>query len=157
MDVTCDRCNTRYEFDAALVSNRGTTVKCTNCGHQFKVFRPPDLASLDGWTIRTLDGRELTFRAMRELQAAIGNGDVSTEDVLLPGDNSEPRRPRRSDVRTEGTSPAASAPDNERKTPRGVWSGSVTRPIASRTVRPLPFLSPFQRIVELTSPSRHVL
>ncbi|HZO14898.1 MAG TPA: zinc-ribbon domain-containing protein, partial [Polyangiaceae bacterium] len=92
MDVTCDRCNTRYEFDAALVSNRGTTVKCTNCGHQFKVFRPSELASLDGWTIRTLDGRELTFRAMRELQAAISNGDVSTEDVLLPGDNSEPRR-----------------------------------------------------------------
>lgn len=92
MDVTCDRCNTRYEFDAALVSNRGTTVKCTNCGHQFRVFRPQGLGDFGGWTIRTVDGRELSFRAMRELQAAITHGEISTEDVLIPGDRSEPRR-----------------------------------------------------------------
>ena len=37
MDVQCERCKTEYEFDDALVSGRGTTVRCTNCGHQFKV------------------------------------------------------------------------------------------------------------------------
>ena len=36
-------------------------------------------------------------------------------------------------------------------------SGSVTRPIASRRSRPFPFISQFQRIVELTSSSRQVL
>ena len=37
MDVRCERCNTEYEFDDALVSERGTTVKCTNCGTCFEV------------------------------------------------------------------------------------------------------------------------
>ena len=38
MDVRCNRCGTEYEFDDALISERGTTVKCTNCGLQFKVY-----------------------------------------------------------------------------------------------------------------------
>ena len=38
MDVRCNRCATEYEFDDALISERGTTVKFTNCGYQFKVF-----------------------------------------------------------------------------------------------------------------------
>jgi predicted Zn finger-like uncharacterized protein len=38
MDVTCDRCGTEYEFEEALVSTRGTTVKCTHCGHLFNVY-----------------------------------------------------------------------------------------------------------------------
>ena len=40
MDVRCSRCATEYEFDDALISERGTTVKCTNCGFQFKIFPP---------------------------------------------------------------------------------------------------------------------
>ena len=39
MYVQCERCKTEYDFDDALVSERGTTVKCTQCGHQFKVRR----------------------------------------------------------------------------------------------------------------------
>jgi predicted Zn finger-like uncharacterized protein len=92
MDVTCPACNTRYEFDEALVSSRGTTVKCTNCGHQFKVYRPEGASDLDGWTVRTVDGREMRFKAMRELQAAITTGGISREDVLIPGGGGEPRR-----------------------------------------------------------------
>jgi predicted Zn finger-like uncharacterized protein len=92
MDVTCPACNTRYEFDEALVSSRGTTVKCTNCGHQFKVYRPEGASEVDGWTVRTVDGRELRFKAMRELQAAITTGGISREDVLIPGGGGEPRR-----------------------------------------------------------------
>ncbi len=92
MDVTCPACNTRYEFDEALVASKGTTVKCTNCGHQFKVFRPDGASGLDGWVVRTTDGRELKFKAMRELQAAITTRKVSREDVLIPGDGAEPRR-----------------------------------------------------------------
>jgi predicted Zn finger-like uncharacterized protein len=67
MDVTCERCGTAYEFDDALVSERGTTVKCTNCGHQFKVRRPqPATGAPERWLVRTIDGRELEFRALRE-------------------------------------------------------------------------------------------
>jgi predicted Zn finger-like uncharacterized protein len=91
MDVTCERCGTEYDFDDALVSERGTTVKCTNCGAQFRVFRPVPAAGPERWVVRTVDGRELTFSALRELQAAISSGAVGREDVLSRGAG----RPRR--------------------------------------------------------------
>src|SRR5690242_4112839 len=37
MDVRCDRCKTEYEFDDARITEAGVTVKCTTCGHVFKV------------------------------------------------------------------------------------------------------------------------
>src|SRR5262249_32960331 len=91
MDVTCDRCATAYEFDDALVSERGTTVKCTNCGHQFKVRRATSSTTPERWLVRTIDGRELEFRALRELQGAIAQAQISREDVLSRG-GSRPRR-----------------------------------------------------------------
>ncbi len=91
MDVTCERCSTAYEFDDALVSERGTTVKCTNCGHQFKVKRAQNAGAPERWQVRTIDGRELEFKALRELQTAIAQTQISREDVLLRG-GSRPRR-----------------------------------------------------------------
>lgn len=91
MDVTCERCSTAYEFDDALVSERGTTVKCTNCGHQFKVKRQQSTGAPERWLVRTLDGRELDFKALRELQTAIAQTQISREDVLVRG-GSRPRR-----------------------------------------------------------------
>jgi predicted Zn finger-like uncharacterized protein len=92
MDVTCDRCKTRYEFDAALVSSRGTTVKCTNCSHQFRVFRPAGSGGLSGWTVRKADGSELRYLAMRELQSAISTRHVSESDLLVADDGSPPQQ-----------------------------------------------------------------
>src|SRR5262252_6145277 len=91
MDVTCERCSTAYEFDDALVSERGTTVKCTSCGHQFKVRRPQPLGGPERWLVRTIDGRELEFRALRELQGAIAQALITRDDVLSRG-GSRPRR-----------------------------------------------------------------
>lgn len=91
MDVTCERCSTAYEFDDALVSERGTTVKCTNCGHQFKVRRSQAAGAPERWLVRTIDGRELEFRALRELQAAIAQALITRDDVLSRGGG----RPRR--------------------------------------------------------------
>src|SRR5689334_4541766 len=91
MDVVCERCQTEYEFDDALVSERGTTVKCTNCGHQFKVRRTTVSTAPERWLVRTIDGRELEFRALRELQGAIAQAQISREDVLSRG-GSRPRR-----------------------------------------------------------------
>ncbi|AUX27338.1 hypothetical protein SOCEGT47_079250 [Sorangium cellulosum] len=90
MDVTCERCSTEYEFDDALVSERGTTVKCTNCGYQFKVRRS-DGALPERWVVRTLGGRELEFTMLRELQAAISQGQITRDDVISRG-NARPRR-----------------------------------------------------------------
>jgi len=86
MDVQCERCKTEYEFDDALVSARGTTVRCTNCGHQFKVRRPePEGAeevANDRWQVKTASGQQFTFVTLRELQRAILAGQVSRVDQL---------------------------------------------------------------------------
>ncbi len=92
MDVRCGRCGTEYEFDDALVSERGTTVKCTNCGHQFKV-RPPDAGAgaPERWVVRTATGRELVYTSLRELQRGIAQRQVGPEDLLSRGN--QPPRP----------------------------------------------------------------
>ncbi|MGH7733819.1 MAG: zinc-ribbon domain-containing protein, partial [Gemmatimonadales bacterium] len=84
MDVQCERCKTEYEFDDALVSGRGTTVRCTNCGHQFKVRKPdtPTEAEEDLWVVTKPDGRQVSFGTLRELQRSILAKQVSRGDSL---------------------------------------------------------------------------
>ena len=59
MEVRCSSCSTEYEFDDALVSARGTSVKCTNCGHQFRVHAPAAVAGVaEKWIVRDSRGKE---------------------------------------------------------------------------------------------------
>src|SRR6185312_1299400 len=37
MDVRCEKCQTEYELDESRLRPGGVTVKCTNCGHMFKI------------------------------------------------------------------------------------------------------------------------
>ncbi len=86
MDVRCSRCGTEYEFDDALISERGTTVKCTNCGFQFKLF--PGVGkgvAPERWVVRTASGRELVYTSLRELQRGIADKKVSATDLLSRG------------------------------------------------------------------------
>src|SRR5580698_6683301 len=86
MDVQCEHCKTEYEFDDALVSGRGTTVRCTNCGHQFKVRRADaGESSNDQWLVQTGTGAQLTFLSLRELQRAILAKQVGRGDLLRRG------------------------------------------------------------------------
>ncbi len=83
MDVRCGRCGTEYEFDDALVSEKGTSVKCTNCGHQFKVHPPKaGLGVPERWIVRTRSGRELVYTSLRDLQKAIAQRQVGPDDLL---------------------------------------------------------------------------
>lgn len=92
MDVICERCETEYELDDALVSERGTTVKCTNCAHQFKVFRPErGDGTPERWIVRKASGRELVFTSLRELQRAIEQGRIEREDLLSRGSSAARR------------------------------------------------------------------
>jgi predicted Zn finger-like uncharacterized protein len=91
MDVQCERCKTEYEFDDALVSGRGTTVRCTNCGHQFKVRRGDANGASDEWVVTTVAGQRLTFGSLRDLQRAILGKQVARGDVLFRG--GAPSRP----------------------------------------------------------------
>ncbi len=90
MEVTCERCDTRYEFEDALVSERGTTVKCSSCGHQFRVQQSQD-SGVTHWVVRRPDGEELVYDAMRELQSAIIGGEIEPDDVLAPKGKPERR------------------------------------------------------------------
>jgi predicted Zn finger-like uncharacterized protein len=91
MDITCNRCKTEYDFDDALVSDRGTTVRCTNCGDQFKVYRAGSSPAPERWIVHCRDGREIVFTDVRDLQRAITHGQVSPDDMLSRGAT----RPRR--------------------------------------------------------------
>ncbi len=91
MDVTCERCGTEYEFDETLVSDRGTTVKCTNCGHLFKVYPPgAEPGSSDrAWIVRKKSGGTEKLGSLRELQQRITEGKVDEDDELSSSSESE--------------------------------------------------------------------
>jgi predicted Zn finger-like uncharacterized protein len=92
MDVRCSRCGTDYEFDDTLISERGTTVKCTNCSYQFKIFPPKSSpAAPERWVVRTATGKELVFTSLRELQRGISEKKVGPNDLLSRGQ--QPPRP----------------------------------------------------------------
>lgn len=90
MDVTCERCGTEYEFDETLLSGRGTSVKCTNCGHVFKVY-PKAAEAADrttsSWRLRLSDGSSDAIDSLRELQRRISSGELTPEDQIARGDD----------------------------------------------------------------------
>ena len=90
MEVQCEICKAEYEFDDALVTARGTTVRCTQCGHQFKVRRGGPAAGVDEWVILTSRGDELRFRSLREMQRAILEKRVTRSDLFVVA-GGEPR------------------------------------------------------------------
>ncbi len=107
MEVLCERCQTEYDFDDALVSERGTTVKCTNCGHQFRIFRPKTVsAPPERWVVQTEDGRDLVCTSLRDLQRAITRGQIGRDDTLTRG--GLPARPLSSIAELEPFFPDAS-------------------------------------------------
>ncbi len=85
MHVQCESCGTEYEFDDALVSGRGTTVKCSTCGFQFKVRRAGASGASDQWTVTSADGSVFVYGSLRDLQRAILTGEVVASDLLERG------------------------------------------------------------------------
>jgi len=98
MDVTCSRCGASYEFEESHISTTGMTVKCTKCGHLFKVnqTQPPkalagseeparDKARSDDakrWQVRSHDGGVRTLETLTDLTRLIADGDVTRDDEI---------------------------------------------------------------------------
>lgn len=104
MDVRCTRCGIEYEFDDAKVTAAGVTVKCTSCGHVFKVKREePSPAAfgpspqnpflqpqstfargLDGgeWMVKRTDGQVFRFKELTTLQKWIVERKVGRDDEI---------------------------------------------------------------------------
>lgn len=86
MRVGCSQCSTEYEFEDVLVSAKGTSVKCSQCGHQFRVFAPRSADNADDtWVVRLQAGEERVFTSLRDLQQAIVRGQLLPEDSLARG------------------------------------------------------------------------
>ncbi len=89
MDVTCERCGTEYEFDETLLSGRGTSVKCTNCGHVFKVY-PTAGTDADRttsvWRLKLADESIDMIDSLRELQRRISSGELTPQNEIARGD-----------------------------------------------------------------------
>ncbi|MDD3081278.1 MAG: zinc-ribbon domain-containing protein, partial [Desulfobacterales bacterium] len=47
MIITCDKCNTRFSLDDALIKATGTKVRCKQCEHVFDVYPSGKPASDD--------------------------------------------------------------------------------------------------------------
>ncbi|MCB9547287.1 MAG: zinc-ribbon domain-containing protein [Myxococcales bacterium] len=93
MDVKCENCGTEYEFDDSKVTAAGITVKCTQCGHLFRVVRAPvepeqrdrpDDAPVRPrhWMIRNRRGEVREFRDLATLQQWIVERKVARDDEI---------------------------------------------------------------------------
>lgn len=76
MDVRCPQCGTQYAFDPSRVSKNGVSVKCTECGHVFRVF-PPGVER--SWIVRLVDGSDVEFKELTALQRWIVEGRISRD------------------------------------------------------------------------------
>lgn len=95
MDVRCERCGTEYEFEDERVTEEGVTVKCSTCGHLFKIRKksfvltePVLLGKKEGgdvgrnWMVRKSDGTVLSFKELTTLQKWIVERKVSRSDEI---------------------------------------------------------------------------
>ncbi len=91
MDVKCQHCGVEYEFDDDRITPEGVTVKCTACGHIFKVKRevrvvtePVQDAQKIGsdWMVRQPSGNVFTFKELTTLQRWIVERKVARSDEI---------------------------------------------------------------------------
>lgn len=85
MEVVCSRCRAEYEFDETLIASRGTTVRCTGCGLQFRVYPEEGVLVDDRWLVvdpSDPNEKEQRFETLSQLQQAIVQGQVSARHLL---------------------------------------------------------------------------
>ncbi len=85
MDVRCDKCNSEYELDDNRVTPQGVSVKCTSCGHVFRVARsaPSTKQPTTGdWMIRQASGSVFKFKELTTLQRWIVERRVTRDDEI---------------------------------------------------------------------------
>jgi predicted Zn finger-like uncharacterized protein len=82
MDVKCEQCSAEYDFDESLLGDKGTTVKCSTCGHVFRVMPRRDGAR-PGLLLRYVrNGQTEQLASLRDLQSLIHAGVVTADDQL---------------------------------------------------------------------------
>ncbi|MBI2376544.1 MAG: zinc-ribbon domain-containing protein [Deltaproteobacteria bacterium] len=87
MDVRCEKCGTEYEFDEDRIGPNGVTVKCTACGHVFKVLRKQKSGgaastAAGDWLVKKGDGQVVAFKQLTTLQKWIVEGRITRDDEI---------------------------------------------------------------------------
>ena len=129
MDVRCEKCGTEYELDESKLKASGVTVKCTSCGHMFKVRRKSAQTGAAGtggelrtWLVKMSDGEIRACYELSTLQEWIGSGRATIHwGSKSPGAGRGNRTPtsfRKPDFES-GASTSSATPARGRKYMRG--------------------------------------
>lgn len=91
MDVSCPQCETLYELDGDQLDPDGATLKCSQCGHLFRLELDSGVQSERSrrWMVRdAATGEFLYFTGFDTLHEWIMEGRVGEEDAISrTGDN----------------------------------------------------------------------
>ncbi len=79
MNVNCDHCGTRYEFDEHQVPREGLAVQCSQCQSVFNVFAPSADENDQVWRLRQADGSFFEFKELTTLQRWIVERKVARD------------------------------------------------------------------------------
>ena len=92
MEVRCERCQARHAIDDGLVAGAGVAIRCSKCGHLFRVgrgagggLRPAPGAGTRraaGGQLRRPDGGTRAFEDLATVQTWIVEGLASRDDEL---------------------------------------------------------------------------
>ena len=85
MDVRCENCGTEYELEDARLRPGGVTVKCTHCGHMFKVRRR---AETDRRVVSKVP--RTSSQGVETIPLPIISGSSEPMAAAIPGDRLQP-------------------------------------------------------------------
>jgi predicted Zn finger-like uncharacterized protein len=149
MDVRCERCQTEYEVEDASVSDLGTEVQCSDCGHLFVVKRSENAArqanairNSDGpdageWVIETVAGQTHHLRDLTMLHKWIIERRVTRDDRILR--NGEPWQ-RLGDMAE--LTPFFDIVDSAERARTDTTSSPSAKPLASSGIKPSTVMPP---------------
>jgi len=105
MDVRCEKCQTEYELDESRLKPGGVTVKCTNCGHMFKI-RKRSNTNVGIPTAATSEPRTKPISSRTPVTSNAATVASPAPQRPVPADDAAPRAP---------TSELGSGPNSERQ------------------------------------------
>jgi predicted Zn finger-like uncharacterized protein len=89
MDVRCEKCQTEYELDESKLKPGGVTVKCTTCGHMFKVRgRQPSMSSPSATPVPEFAASASSGRIDRSAPTPLPGG-MRASSVLMSAEDGE--------------------------------------------------------------------
>ena len=84
MDIRCPSCSTLYEFNEARLKRGPINLKCSQCGHVFRVEgrKGSQAKKSSRWMMRKRDGDILYFQGLSTLQKWIVDRTVTRQDEI---------------------------------------------------------------------------